>query len=407
MKFESLPWGGLLLALLGAGAVMQVSGNFVLAGAVLLVWICSLLLRRVEPPPPPPPPPRGTLLPEQTRELIEVLTQPYLMMEKGRITIANKAARDVLGPHIIQQDARVAIRHPEAVRLLERAEGGTATIKGLSGPRSIWEVSMRPVDSERTTIELVNRTAEADISRAHTDFVANASHELRTPLASIIGYVETMLEAEGDDAPPMKPETRLRFLSTVAKEARRLQALVEDLMSLSRVEAGKHDLPPTVLDLRDLAEQVASSMITLHGKDRIVLDADPRPMPVRGDHQQLDQLMRNLIENALKYGSKSEPVRVAVKKDERNLVLTVTDSGEGIAPEHLPHLTRRFYRTDPGRSRAAGGTGLGLAIVKHIVERHRGRLDIESTLGVGTTITVRIPRHVDEAKAAEGTARAN
>ncbi|MAF29972.1 MAG: two-component sensor histidine kinase [Croceicoccus sp.] len=396
MNLAGFPWGGMALAALGALAIWFTTYDAPLAGAILLVWICSLLLRRREPPPPPEPPARGTLGPEQTRELIEPLSQPYLMMEKGRISIANRAAREVLGPHIVGQDARVAIRHPEAIRLLDRKGGGTATIRGLSGPRSIWNVSVRPVDDARITIELVNRTAEADISRAHTDFVANASHELRTPLSSIIGYVETMLEADADDGRPMEPATRHRFLEVVAKEGRRLQALVEDLMSLSRVEAGKHELPPTVLDLRELAEQVVSGMTSLHGKDRIVLDADPHPMPVRGDTQQLDQLMRNLIDNAMKYGSKSEPVRVTAKDGEASYELTVADSGEGIAPEHLPHLTRRFYRTDPGRSRAAGGTGLGLAIVKHIVERHRGRLDIASELGVGTTITVRLPRHVED-----------
>ncbi len=396
MNLAGFPWGGMALAALGALAIWFTTYDAPLAGAILLVWVCSLLLRRREPPPPPEPPARGTLGPEQTRELIEPLSQPYLMMEKGRISIANRAAREVLGPHIVGQDARVAIRHPEAIRLLDRKGGGTATIRGLSGPRSIWNVSVRPVDDARITIELVNRTAEADISRAHTDFVANASHELRTPLSSIIGYVETMLEADADDGRPMEPATRHRFLEVVAKEGRRLQALVEDLMSLSRVEAGKHELPPTVLDLRELAEQVVSGMTSLHGKDRIVLDADPHPMPVRGDTQQLDQLLRNLIDNARKYGSKSEPVRVTAKDGEASYELTVADSGEGIAPEHLPHLTRRFYRTDPGRSRAAGGTGLGLAIVKHIVERHRGRLDIASELGVGTTITVRLPRHVED-----------
>ena len=264
------------------------------------------------------------------------------------------------------------------------------------GPAYAGEVLKMEGRRTSDTVECKDCTAEADISRAHTDFVANASHELRTPLSSIIGYVETMLEADADDGRPMEPATRHRFLEVVAKEGRRLQALVEDLMSLSRVEAGKHELPPTVLDLRELAEQVVSGMTSLHGKDRIVLDADPHPMPVRGDTQQLDQLMRNLIDNAMKYGSKSEPVRVTAKDGEASYELTVADSGEGIAPEHLPHLTRRFYRTDPGRSRAAGGTGLGLAIVKHIVERHRGRLDIASELGVGTTITVRLPRHVED-----------
>ena len=396
MSMAGLPWGGILLALLGAIGIWVTTYDGALVGAILLVWICSLFLRRRDPPPAPEPPARGTLDPEQTRELIEPLSQPYLMMEKGRITIANRAAREVLGPHILGQDSRVAIRHPEAIRLLDSRNGGSATIKGLSGARSIWNVSVRPVDQARTTIELVNRTAEADISRAHTDFVANASHELRTPLSSIIGYVETMLEADADEGHPMEPATRHRFLEIVAKEAKRLQALVEDLMSLSRVEAGKHDLPPTVLDLRELTEQVVSTVTSLHGKDRVILDVDPDPMPVRGDAQQLDQLTRNLIDNAMKYGSRTEPVRVTVRPSDASYELTVADRGEGIAPEHLPHLTRRFYRTDPGRSRAAGGTGLGLAIVKHIVERHRGRLDIASELGSGTTITVRLPRHVED-----------
>jgi len=119
-------------------------------------------------------------------------------------------------------------------------------------------------------------------------------------------------------------------------------------------------------------------------------------MPIRGDEQQIHQLARNLIENALKYGSQEEPVRVSIQRKGDMFEFRVSDSGEGISPEHLPHLTRRFYRTDPGRSRAVGGTGLGLAIVKHIVERHRGRLDIESKVGIGTTITIRLPRHVED-----------
>jgi two-component system, OmpR family, phosphate regulon sensor histidine kinase PhoR len=114
----------------------------------------------------------------------------------------------------------------------------------------------------------------------------------------------------------------------------------------------------------------------------------------------LEQVVRNLVDNALKYGEPGAPVEVTLERDERDMAsLQVRDRGEGIDPQHLPHLTRRFYRTDPGRSRAAGGTGLGLAIVKHIVERHRGRLDIASKRGQGTTVSIRIPTVAHEAEA--------
>jgi len=394
---RDLPWFGISLALAGSVTLFVVTNDFWLSLAVMLVWIGSLMLSR---PAPDLAPARGddmAITQDRIRELIEPLGLPYLVMEKRRITVANSAAREVLGRHVVGQDARVALRHPEAVRLLDKEAGGAAVIRGLTGPRSVWDITLRPIDSAKTMIELVNRTAEADISRAHTDFVANASHELRTPLASIIGYVETLIDADsGEHLRPMKQETRVRFLSTIAREGKRLQALVEDLMSLSRIEAEKHDLPALVLDLGTSVESVVSDMQALHGKDRIILRRGHFPMRVRADEQQLHQLTRNLIENALKYGSQEDPVRVSVQRNEDMFELRVTDTGEGIAPEHLPHLTRRFYRTDPGRSRAVGGTGLGLAIVKHIVERHRGRLEIDSEVGVGTTFRVRLPRHQEE-----------
>ena len=396
MKETTPPWPGLILAVFGAGSVIFVSGDFWLGLAVLVVWTASLYLSLPRPEGDVAPRDEEIIDPGKMRELIEPLSMPYLGMENGRITLANRAAREVLGAHIVGQDARVALRHPQAIELLDKPGGGEAVIRGLISPRSIWHMSKRPIDARTTMIELVNRTAEADISRAHTDFVANASHELRTPLASIIGYVETLIE-ESDKGPnPMKPQTPTRFLEIISKEAKRLQALVEDLMSLSRIEAEKHDLPPTVFDIGTVCESVVSEMTAIHGKSRIVIDRAADPMPIRGDRQQIDQLLRNLIENAIKYGAEDAPVNVAVAPHGNGFLLTVQDRGEGIAPEHLPHLTRRFYRTDPGRSRAVGGRGLGLAIVKHIVERHRGRLDISSRLGEGTTVSIRLPRHEPE-----------
>jgi two-component system phosphate regulon sensor histidine kinase PhoR len=385
---REIPWPGIGLAL-AAGIFMLVAGtDFSIALAVVVIWIGSIFL--LAPPPQVIEPVKGDmqLTRDGMRELIEHSGMPLLLLDDSRIVIANIQAREVLGRHVVGQDARVAFRHPAAVDLLGRNQGGSVTVQGLTGPRSSWQMTRQPIDGRYWLIELINRTAEADISRAHTDFVANASHELRTPLASIIGYVETLAE-EGGDA---EPERSKKFLDTVLREAKRLQHLVDDLLSLSRVEAEKHDQPRTKLDLGILTQRAARDGAGPERSERISLDIPDGPILVRGDSEQLEQVVRNLVDNALKYGDPDAPVDVSIASDERGMaVLQVRDRGEGIEPEHLPHLTRRFYRTDPGRSRAAGGTGLGLAIVKHIVERHRGRLDIESKRGQGTTVTIRMP----------------
>ena len=378
---------GIALAITSGVGLLIAGANPWFAGVVVLLWIGSLWWAIPEPDVIHQQPDSVQLTREGMRDLIERFSLPLLLLDRNRIIIANSAARVVFGKHIVGQDPRVALRHPQAVALLERKRGGSATIQGLTTPRSIWQVTRHAINERYWVIELHNRTAEADISRAHTDFVANASHELRTPLASIIGYVETLT----DEEEAVDPETAKKFLETVLREARRLQTLVSDLMSLSRIEAEKHDFPSARVDLVKLVPKAAREAGTPKDKARIKVRAPNAEIFVRGDAQQLEQLVRNLVDNSLKYASQTDPVDVELKLDEDRAVVTVTDHGEGIDPEHIPHLTRRFYRTDPGRSRAAGGTGLGLAIVKHVVERHRGRLDVESRRGQGTSVTVRIP----------------
>jgi two-component system, OmpR family, phosphate regulon sensor histidine kinase PhoR len=384
MKGAQLPRTSATIAAVTAIGMIVAGASFWLAVAVLLIWIGTLWLTR------PVEPARGRsqsardLAGQTMTSLIEPLGQPLMLLDDNRIVMANAAARETLGGHIVEQDVRLVLRHPSAVALLERGEGGSVTIQGLTAARSIWQVARRPINPRYAMVELINRTAEADISRAHTDFVANASHELSTPLSSIIGYMETLAE-DGDE---VDEATATRFHAIVLREARRLQHLVQDLMSLSRIEAEKHDRPNRAVDLGSLAGSVAAEVATGTGEGRVVVEWPRDAATIAGDQQQLDQLLRNLIDNALKYGDPKEPVTVAVDRRDQRVVLSVSDRGPGIAPEHLPHLTRRFYRTDPGRSRAGGGTGLGLAIVKHIVERHQGRLDISSVPGVGTTVTV-------------------
>lgn len=384
---QNIPVAGLLLAAVTFLAMLLLGTEAVIAVAVLTVWVGSLLVAAGRPPEPPKAKVKQRLTLESIRDLIESTSTPMVLTERNTIAIANHAARKMLGPHIIGQDTRVALRQPEAISLLNTGNQGEAIVRGLARRGDIWQINRQMIDERLALLEFINQTAEADISRAHTDFVANASHELRTPLAAILGYVETLQEGDGKLDTP----TAQKFLGIIEREAQRLQALVSDLMSLSRVEAEKHDLPTERIDLASLVERAACDAAGQHRIERLALDITAEPT-VLGDRQQLEQVVRNLVDNALKYGAADAPVSVVldlVQGDHARIA--VTDQGEGIAPEQIPHLTRRFYRTDPGRSRASGGTGLGLAIVKHIVERHRGRLDITSELGKGTRVVVRLP----------------
>jgi len=383
-----IPLPALLLALATTAGMMVAGANIWLCAAVALTWLGSLWLTVPEPEIAVERVDAAEVSRDAVSEAIEPLGMPLLVLEGTRVTLANAAAREALGGHIGGQDVRIALRHPDAMRLVDMGDGESVTIPGLTGARSLWQLTRRQINASRWTIELADRTAEADVGRAHTDFVANASHELRTPLAAIIGYVETL----ADGGPTLDAETSKRFLDIVQREAKRMLSLVEDLMTLSHVEAEKHDRPSEPLDLAQLASRVVAEVSSLQGKERVELVNAGSGCEVLGDAAQLEQLLRNLVDNALKYGGPDQPVSVVVEQTPKGQIhLSVTDRGAGIAPEHLPHLTRRFYRTDPSRSRASGGTGLGLAIVKHIVERHRARLDIASTVGVGTTVGVDFP----------------
>ncbi|WP_054117662.1 sensor histidine kinase [Porphyrobacter sp. AAP60] len=395
---QNIPIAGILLAAVTFLAILSLGVDPIIGVAVLAVWIGSLMVAAGRPPEPPKAMIKQPVTIDSIRDLIENSTTPLLITERGTIAIANQAARRILGPHVVGQDARVALRQPEAISLLNENRQGEAIVRGLVRRGDIWQINRQEIDERLAMLEFVNQTAEADISRAHTDFVANASHELRTPLAAILGYVETLREGDGSLDTP----TAQKFLGIIEREAQRLHALVSDLMSLSRVEAEKHDLPTERIDLASLVERAATDAAGSNRISRLQLDLTAEPC-VLGDRQQLEQVVRNLVDNALKYGAPDTPVKVALDLAQGDLTrISVTDEGEGIAPEQVPHLTRRFYRTDPGRSRASGGTGLGLAIVKHIVERHRGRLDITSELGKGTRVVVRIPLAEPETEAEPG-----
>ena len=327
---------------------------------------------------------------------VEALPAPALLLDaSGNILAANDAAAATFGAVRRGEALSVSLRVPEVLGAIRAAADGK--------PHEIEFTERVPV--ERAFLAHVSPIASAAnpglllltfddltgarrLDRMRADFVANASHELRTPLASLSGFIETLQGPARDD-----PAARERFLAIMGEQAWRMSRLIDDLLSLSRVELDAHLRPETVVDLGPVIGEVRDSLNPLARERNVALEVTGAraPLAVLGERDDLVRLFENLVENALKYGAAGKRVEIAMRAEGGEAVVSVRDFGPGIAPEHLPRLTERFYRVDVGASREQGGTGLGLAIVKHILARHRGRLGIESELGEGATFTVRLP----------------
>jgi two-component system phosphate regulon sensor histidine kinase PhoR len=325
--------------------------------------------------------------------LLGALSEPAMILAGGIVLAANPAARKALGESLVGEDARRAIPDGAAVeRLLVPSSAAIDDVElsGVGEPGRRWLMSARRLGPATLLVRLFDRSEAYAAEKMRVDFVANASHELRTPLATLVGYAETLRE----EANALDDPTRERFTAIVHDEARRMQRLVEDLISLSRIEAERFSPPRGALSLARLIEQAREGFRRAAEErgSQIVAEVEPDIPPVRGDSGELAQLLDNLLSNALRYGRRGTPVTVRAAAEEGRMVrLSIADEGDGIPAKHLPRITQRFYRVDASRSRALGGTGLGLSIVKHIVERHRGRLVIESEVGRGTTVHVLLP----------------
>ncbi|WP_199554004.1 ATP-binding protein [Sandaracinobacteroides hominis] len=343
---------------------------------------------------------------EDGRIGISALADPAMLVSRNwRVLAANDGAMALFGRRIVGADLRQTVRHPvvlDAVRLGMQGQSPTfrevTTLGSRDGAFGIRVVA----DGSRLLLSFNDITQARLTERMRVDFVANASHELRTPLANISGFIETLLGPASEDEP-----ARRRFLDIMSREAGRMSRLIDDLLSLSRIELDKYVRPQTMLELPPLLLDVGKTLaVRLEADDRkLTLEVEANLPQVVADRDQILQVLHNLISNALKYGRTGTPILVSAAREpggrEEMVRVSVVDEGDGIAPEHLPRLTERFYRVDTGRSRSMGGTGLGLAIVKHIVERHRGRLDISSRQGAGTTVSFLLPVQV-VARPAEG-----
>ena len=328
----------------------------------------------------------------QPSALLEALSEAGLIAAGGRVLASNSAARALLGPEIDGRPLDLVIAHPAALEALERIasrDGEEVELSGLGKSRRHWLMRTAPLADDTWLIRFVDRSEVAAAEQMRVDFVANASHELRTPLSTLIGYTETLRE-QGEE---IDPGTRERFLAVVHDEARRMQRIVEDLISLSRIEAEKLIAPTEAVALSPLIDQAIDSARRMADErgSSLVRDVASDLPEIAADRSQILQLLDNIVTNALRYGEAGTPVTISAHAEGPMVHLSVRDQGEGIAPEHIARVTERFYRVDTSRSRSLGGTGLGLSIVKHIVERHRGRLNIESEPGKGTCIHVLLP----------------
>jgi two-component system phosphate regulon sensor histidine kinase PhoR len=339
--------------------------------------------------------------------LVGALPDPAVLLDgRGTVRAAN-AATVTFGIVRRGEPLSSSLRVPEVLGAIRAAADGK--------PHEVEFTERVPV--ERTFLAQVSQVAAAAesglllltfhdltqarrLDRMRADFVANASHELRTPLASLSGFIETLQGPARDD-----PAARDRFLAIMGEQAGRMSRLIDDLLSLSRVELDQHLRPETTVELGYVIDEVCDSLNPLARERSVVVDRKraPRSLEVLGERDDLVRLFENLVENALKYGASGKRVEIATAAEDGEAVVTVRDFGPGIAPEHLPRLTERFYRVDATASREQGGTGLGLAIVKHILARHRGRFGIDSTPGTGATFTVRLPLAPTESQGTTGT----
>lgn len=347
------------------------------------------------------------------KPIYDTLPDPVVLLDANRhVVYANRAARELLECRAEGSDLAMSIRHPAVLDAIDRLrEGATEHIAEISFPVPVertFELNAIRVQRDPETAEdlaepVTNVLFFRDVTQAvraekmRVDFVANASHELRSPLAAVLGFVETLKGQAGEDK-----NARQRFLDIMEREAHRMRRLIDDLLSLSRVEANEHVRPRSTVDTNNAINAALDILRPRAAKRQIDIKTDlGHDLPaVIGDSDQLTQVFHNLIDNAIIHGRENTDIEISTQAVERipesgrpGVVVHVRDNGMGINKEFIPRLTERFFRTDPARSRSgpASSTGLGLAIVKHIIARHRGRLAVQSEVGVGSTFSVYIP----------------
>ena len=314
--------------------------------------------------------------------------------DAGTVIFANSAAVRFLGEGLVGKQLVDLIPGRDVKDVVaDRGRQRTFAFAAETSVAMAFNVRIRRMDDGRIIVMLLDMTLQRNLEKVRRDFVANVSHELRSPLTSLAGFIETILLNEVRDWP-----TQQRFLRIMEEEASRMSRLIDDLLSLSRVEVDEHIIPDETVPLLEVVKSVIASLETRaaqRGMRIPLIDKMPEQtgrLVMYGFADEINEVFHNLIENAIKYGFEDTEIEVDLELvSPDRVMISVTNRGETIAEKHISRLTERFYRVDKARSRQIGGTGLGLAIVKHIVNRHRGRMDISSTAEGVTCFAVTLP----------------
>lgn len=339
----------------------------------------------------------------EIKNILAGLPFPALAIgSRSQVAACNDAALALFGNDLEGRGFITIIRQPDVLAAIEKAERGqkaeAAYFSRQGDVESIFNVICYEavVQSASYIICLFQDRSEGDaVDKMRRDFIANLSHELRSPLTAISGFIETLRGPAKND-----PKAQERFLGMMEDEAGRMRRLVADLLVLSRVEANERIRPRELGDLRAIVRDTCEILqeIAERNSVEVVLNLPENAIDVPHDPDQMRQVFTNLIENAIKYGGSGGRVEVSISEPAYQTALgtvgvkcEIRDWGGGIAEEHIPRLTERFYRVDGHRSRQIGGTGLGLAIVKHIILRHRGKLRVHSALGEGSIFSFYLP----------------
>lgn len=332
--------------------------------------------------------------------IINGMSDGVIIMDNwGRVIVLNSVVEKLFritneaskGKNIIR-----VIRDYELEKLLHQSLDTGQSIKKqiqvLTPDRRVFVVYVTPISTGEDMGEVVailrNVTDKTKYEEMRSEFVANVSHELRSPLTSIRGFAETLLDGACED-----PDTARKFLLIINKEAERLSRLIDELLNLSKIEEDKFVPNFEAFDVNDLIKRTVAIIQPRAAEKNLTINLDtPADLPlVHGDPDMIRQVLLNLIDNAVNYTQAGGTIRVSAGVDQGEMKVDVQDNGIGIPPENLSRLFERFYRVDKARSRELGGTGLGLAIVKHIVEAHKGKIQVESKVGRGSTFSFQLP----------------
>ena len=327
----------------------------------------------------------------ESEALVHAMVEGVIASDaRGRVVTANPAARRLLGYGETDAipDLPRLFRAKAARDVVDATLSGTAVLdRELELDGRTLLVNSRPLPSGGAVLVLHDVSTIKRLEAVRRDFVANVSHELKTPLTSISGYAETLLSDDAD------ADTRRKFLQTIIANAQRMHRLVDDQLDLARVESGRWQPVPDALEFVSVARDAWASRApaaTAAGI-RFLVQPGEGADRLRADPEGIRQILGNLLDNAIRYTPRGGSITCWSLAEDGGVTVGVSDTGSGIAGEHLPRIFERFYRVDPARSREAGGTGLGLAIVKHLVESHGGRVRAESEVGRGTTIRFWLP----------------